>query len=162
MYINHRGTTMIVRRRMFSLLFLSIVLLLHTDGKAEFNLEKYLGRWIDMWNSYDLAMVDELFLTDSRVTYLSSEREGVIKGIDAVREHHREFGFVKGGKDQPNKLWVDGVDMTDFGSTAVVAGVWYFKTKETPPNEVQRGPFTLVYVKLGDTYRIAHAHFGNY
>jgi len=55
-----------------------------------------------MWNSYDLSMVDTLFLTDDRLTYLSSKMEGVIRGVENVREHHRGFGFVVGGKDQDN------------------------------------------------------------
>ena len=127
----------------------------------DFQVDDYLERWVAMWNSYDLSEVDQLFVTDSRVTYLSSEKEGVIVGFDAVREHHAGFGFVEGGKEQGNKLWVDGVRTSVFEASAVVGGIWYFqRTGES--EKVQRGPFTLVYVKIGDEIRIAHAHFANY
>jgi hypothetical protein len=45
-------------------------------------------------------MVDKLFLKDSRLTYFSSAKQGIIKGIEAIRRHHEEFGFVEGGKVQ--------------------------------------------------------------
>ena len=81
-------------------------------GGSEFNqnfqVEELVNSWTAMWNSYDLSMVDKLFLQDSRVSYFSSEREGLIKGFDAVREHHAGFGFVEGGKSQENRLWLEG------------------------------------------------------
>ncbi|MCP4897998.1 MAG: hypothetical protein GY906_13580, partial [bacterium] len=54
--------------------------------------ESIVSPWVEMWNAYDLDMVDKLFVIDDRVTYLSSEKEGTIVGIEAVREHHRGFG----------------------------------------------------------------------
>ena len=59
-----------------------------------FDPEEAVSTWVSMWNSYDLSLVDELFLTDPTVTYFSSEKEGLIKGIDAVSKHHAGFGFV--------------------------------------------------------------------
>jgi len=59
------------------------------EQKVEFNADNQIHRWVTMWNSYDLSLVDTLFLTDNRLTYLSSEMEGVIRGIKNVREHHR-------------------------------------------------------------------------
>ena len=59
-----------------------------------------LERWVEMWNSYDLDEVKELFLDDTRLTYFSSEKEGVIRGMEAVLEHHRGFGFVPGGESK--------------------------------------------------------------
>lgn len=41
---------------------------------------------------------EKLFLKDDRVTYFSSEKQGVIKGYEALLKHHEGFGFVKGGK----------------------------------------------------------------
>ncbi len=117
--------------------------------------------WVDMWNSYDLDLVDQLFVTDSTVTYLSSEREGVIAGIDSVREHHRGFGFVSGGKDTETELWLEDVHVSDYEGATVVTGTWYFRGADTT-EPVQRGPVTLVYVPIAGTHRIAHAHFGNY
>ena len=59
-----------------------------------------VSTWVEMWNSYELDQVGELFLTDDRVTYFSSEFEGVIQGFDAVLEHHRGFGFTSGGAER--------------------------------------------------------------
>jgi hypothetical protein len=130
-------------------------------GESDFDADAYLDRWVAMWNAYDLSQVDELFLTDARLTYISSERTGIITGIDAVRKHHEAFGFVAGGKEQPNRLWVDDIHAEPFGSAAVVAGVWTFQRGGETAGKVQRGPFTFVYIKQDGTYRIAHAHFAN-
>lgn len=121
-----------------------------------------LDRWVAMWNSYDLDEVDALFVTDNRLTYLSSEKEGVMQGIEAIREHHVGFGFVSGGKGQPNKLWVDNVHFTDLGGSAVIAGVWYFQRGGDDAPPPQRGPFTFMYVHEKDGFRIVHANFANY
>lgn len=125
----------------------------------EFDAEGWVSAWVDIWNSYDLTQVDELFLQDERLTYFSSEKEGVIIGIEAIREHHQGFGFVEGGKRQPNKLWLEDVHSESFGTTAVVTAIWYF---ERPDGSVQRGPVTIVYVRQGEAYRIAHMNFSNY
>ena len=113
-------------------------------SQLDFDTEKIVGAWVDMWNSYDLHQIEELFLTDSNLTYFSSEKEGLIKGIEAVLEHHKGFGFIKGGKVQDNILWVENLHTTIFNSSIIVTGIWYFKK---PTGEVQRGPVTFVYVK---------------
>ena len=124
-----------------------------------FEVEQIVGEWVAMWNSYDLSQIDKLFLTDEDLTYFSSEKEGAIRGIEAVREHHRGFGFVEGGKVQENELWVEDLDATDFGSAVVVTGIWYFRGSSS---RVQRGPVTFVYVRKGEDYRLAHLNFANY
>ncbi len=116
--------------------------------------------WVAIWNSYDLSRVPELFLDDDRVTYFSSEKTGTVKGFQALMEHHREFGFVEGGKASPNKLWLDDVDTSVFEDSAVVTAIWYFRRGGS--DAVQRGPVSLVYVRAGDGFRIAHANFSNY
>lgn len=63
-----------------------------------------LEYWTDMWNRYDLDRVDQLFVADSTVTYFSPERDGLIRGINALRLHHHGFGFVPGGKDQAGRI----------------------------------------------------------
>ncbi|HQV70890.1 MAG TPA: DUF4440 domain-containing protein [Thermoflexales bacterium] len=123
-------------------------------------IQKNIGHWVEMWNTYDLSQVNALFLCDDRLTYFSSEQEGAVIGIDAVREHHRRFGFVEGGKISPNKLWLDDLHITDFDSCAVVTGIWFFRRAAT--GQVQRGPVTFVYLKQPDGYRLAHLNFGNY
>lgn len=120
-----------------------------------------IADWVAMWNRYDLSAVDALFLTDDRVTYFSSEREGLITGIDAVRRHHESFGFVPGGRPTATRLWLDGLTIVPVGATVVVGGVWYFDRGEAG-RPVQRGPVTIVYLMEAGRPRIAHMHFGNY
>ena len=116
--------------------------------------------WVLFWNTYDLSKVTELFLTDQRVTYFSSEKEGAIKGFDALLEHHKEFGFIPGGREHTNRLWLEDVDVEVFKSCAVVTGVWFFQRGGS--EKIHRGPVTLLYVIVGDIYKIAHANFSNY
>jgi len=118
-----------------------------------------VAAWVKMWNTYDLSQVDELFVQDDRLTYFSSEREGAIIGIEAVREHHRDFGFVEGGKSQGSRLWVEDLHTKDLGSAAIVTGIWYF---QRPTGPRQRGPLTFVYVRDEDVFRLVHLNFGNY
>ena len=129
---------------------------------AEFETDALVQRWVDMWNSYDLSLVEELFLTDHRVSYFSSEKQGVIHGIAAVREHHREFGFVEGGKSQGSRLRVDDVETDVFDGSAVVTGLWSFQRPDTGPEGLQRGPVTIVFVRHRGVFRIAHMHFATY
>ncbi len=121
---------------------------------------KLVDAWVSIWNSYDLSKVEELFLNDSRVTYFSSEKEGVIKGFEELLRHHEEFGFVDGGKDQHNRLWLEDTEIDAFDRAAVVKAVWCFQRGGS--EKIQRGPVTLVYVQSGGEYLIAHAHFSNY
>ncbi len=129
------------------------------NSPSEFDAEQWVSTWVRIWNTYDLSQVDALFLRDERLTYFSSEKEGIIIGIDAVREHHRGFGFIGGGKQQPNKLWVEDVHTEAFGTTALVTAIWYFAK---PDGSVQRGPMTMVYVRQNGEYRIAHMNFSTY
>ena len=138
-----------------------LVVLVLAGPQSAFDESDHVGRWVAMWNSYDLDQVDELFVADARVTYFSSEREGLVTGIDAVREHHRGFGFVSGGRTPEQGLWVEDVRSDDFGDTAIVTAIWYFGKRDAR-SEAQRGPMTMVYVRLANEYRIAHLHFANY
>lgn len=116
--------------------------------------------WAALWNSYDLDQVERLFLTDGRVTYFSSEKPGIVRGAEALRAHHADFGFVPGGKASANKLWLEDRAVRTFGDCAIVTAIWCFQRGGT--GRVQRGPVTLVYVRAEDGWRIAHANFGNY
>ena len=125
----------------------------HFDGARE------VRAWVDMWNRYDLDQVDALFLRDARVTYFSSEKAGLIAGIDALRAHHRGFRFVPGGADRGSRLWLEDARAQTYGGAVVVAATWFFqRAGSTTP---QRGPVTLIMVREGATCRIAHAHFAN-
>jgi hypothetical protein len=124
-----------------------------------FETQKLVGAWVGLWNSYDLSRVDQLFLPDPNLTYFSSEKQGVIQGLEAVREHHRGFGFVEGGQDRGSTLWLEDLHTADFGAAAVVTGIWFFRRST---GSVQRGPVTFVYVEREGEYRLAHLHFANY
>ncbi len=130
--------------------------------KRNFNPEELVQAWTTMWNSYNLSLVDQLFLADSRVTYFSSEFEGLITGIKALRDHHKGFGFVEGGKENPNKLWVEDLHTTVYDSSAIINGIWFFRKGATDSNKPQRGPVTIIYVLTENGYKIAHMHFAHY
>ncbi|MFH1942935.1 MAG: hypothetical protein ABIL68_12610 [bacterium] len=66
---------------------------------------------------------------------------------------------MEGGKEQPNKLWLEDVTTSQFGDAVVVTAVGYF---QRPDGSQQRGPVTIVYVQQGDEYSIAHMNFSNY
>jgi len=122
--------------------------------------QRIVDTWVSIWNTYDLSMVEKLFLNDSRVSYFSSEKKGLIKGIDKLLEHHEEFGFVPGGKAHPNRLWLEDVSTEVFDRTAVVAATWFFRRRGS--DKAQAGPVTLVYLLEKGEWRIAHANFSNY
>jgi ketosteroid isomerase-like protein len=121
---------------------------------------KLIDNWVTLWNTYDLDEVHNLFLNDDRVTYFSSEKEGIVKGFQALIDHHQGFGFIKGGKSSLNKLWLEDVDIAVFNDSAIITGIWYFRRNGS--NRDQKGPVTLVYIRDSDTFRIAHANFSNY
>ena len=128
---------------------------------AGFDTDVHVTAWVGLWRNYELRRVRELFLPDARVTYLSSEREGLITGIEEIIEHHAGFGFVQGGVEPELELWVEDAEGRSFGNTAVVTGVWYFGDR-AQRDAAQRGPMTVVYTLYGGEYRIAHMHFANY
>ncbi|MFC1725362.1 hypothetical protein ACFL4T_07020 [candidate division KSB1 bacterium] len=156
-----------MKRYLFYFIFVTVFLNcknenLPLDVLKDFSSEKVIGKWVNMWNSYDLSMVDTLFVADETVTYFSSEREGLISGIDSLRKHHSGFGFVPGGKKQENRLYVEDINVSLFGNTPILTGIWYFEKPGQKVEEIQKGPFTAVYVKKEGRYRIAHMHFANY
>jgi hypothetical protein len=50
-----------------------------------FDADTHIAAWVELWNTRDLTRLDELFLSDSSLTYFSSEREGLIQGPAAMR-----------------------------------------------------------------------------
>jgi len=126
-----------------------------------FDAEAVVSEWVGLWRTYDLDLVDDLFLQDERVTYFSSEFEGLIRGSAELLEHHRGFGFVPGGIEPEQELWVEDVEAMVHGEAVVVGAQWYFGDRAAR-DEAGRGPMTVVYVWDGDRYRIAHMHFANY
>ena len=124
--------------------------------------DEELEKWVAMWNVYDLSMVDSLFITDDRLTYFSSEREGLITGIAAVREHHKGFGFVPGGKIQENRLWLENIHTEIWGDVVILGATWFFQTVSGESPGTSSGPVTFVYIQTERGYRIIHTHFANY
>ena len=122
--------------------------------------ERALDRWVSFWNTYDLDMLGDLFLKDDRVTYFSSEKRGLIKGYGALINHHRGFGFVEGGNETGNRLWLEDVDTEQFGPITIVKAEWLFRRKGSDKD--QRGPVTIVYMDDGEGPKIVHAQFSNY
>jgi hypothetical protein len=147
------------------LIFFGVACRSTDDGElahVTFDAQAHVDAWVGLWNSYDLSALEEVFLWDSTVTYLSSEREGLIRGPAGVREHHRSMGFVEGGTPPQQELWVDDVEAHVYGTTAIVTAVWFFGDRAARADSIQRGPMTMVYVLADDQYRIAHMHFADY
>ena len=145
-----------------SILIISIKCSSKEDLNSISTPEKLINNWVEMWNSYDLNLVEQLFLPDSNLTYFSSKKEGLITAIDAVQKHHKSFDFIPGGKTQSNKLWLENLKFVDFGSTSVVTGIWYFQRGSENAEEAQRGPVTFVCIRKNQTYYIAHVNFAEY
>jgi len=135
-------------------------LLLENPHRA--TVEETLASWTAFWNAYDLSAAEKLFLTDDRPSYFSSEKKGLIRGFNALLEHHKGFGFVPGGKAQDNRLWLEDVYIQAFGPTANVAARWLFDKNVGTEGPVQHGPVTFQLIKGDDGWRIAHAHFANW
>ena len=95
-----------------------------------------LDAWVGLWGSYDLDVVGELFVRDDRLTYFSSEFEGLIRGYDAIVEHHRGFGFVPGGTKRDSVIWVEEAEFVELGTTVMIGAIWYFG--DPPPPEMLR------------------------
>ena len=117
--------------------------------------------WVELWNTYDLAGLPALFVGDGTLTYLSSETEGVLRGMETLRTHHEGFGFADGGAETESRLWLEGLELEPAGTAVSATAIWFFKA--TPEaDEVGRGPVTFVLVATSDGYKIQHAHFANY
>jgi ketosteroid isomerase-like protein len=120
-----------------------------------------LDAWVELWGTYDLDRVDDLFVQDDRLTYFSSETEGLIQGFDRIVEHHQGFGFESGGSDRDQRIWVEEVEIVEFGDTALIGAIWFFGAPGSPES-AQRGPMTVLAIPSEDGYRIAHMHFATY
>jgi ketosteroid isomerase-like protein len=120
--------------------------------------EATLDAWTTMWNTYDLSEVDRLFVPDSTVTYFSSEYDGLIRGIDSLRAHHRRFGFTPGGTSRGTRLWLTEIETRVKGEITTVLATWHFQRAD---GTGQHGPLTMILLRFGDRWRITHAHFAN-
>lgn len=123
---------------------------------------RLITRWTRFWNSYDINELGALFVMDERVTYFSSEKQGLLRGPEAMRQHHLGFGFVPGGKVSANALWLEQIaeDRLDRG-TVLVTAIWCFRRASTP-DIVQRGPLSAVAIRTRRGPRFAHMNFSTY
>jgi hypothetical protein len=126
-----------------------------------FDADTHIAAWVELWNTRDLTRLDELFLSDSSLTYFSSEREGLIQGPAAMREHHEGFGFIAGGMEPEQELWVEDVQSSAYGKVAVVTATWLFGDRSASADSISHGPMTVVYTWADDRFRIAHMHFAD-
>ena len=117
--------------------------------------------WLALWRRYDLDRVPEIFLEDETLTYFPSDAEGVRQGLEAVVQHHRDVGFVRGGFQPEQELWVEDPLIADFGDSAVITGVWYFGNRVAREG-AGHGPLTMVVVRTRNGYRISHLNLANY
>ncbi|HET9950103.1 MAG TPA: amidohydrolase family protein [Longimicrobiales bacterium] len=120
-----------------------------------------LEGWLDMWRRYDLDRADQLLLADDALTWFPSDGEELIEGHEAVRAYLERIGFVSGGFLPENELWVEQATISDFGDSAVIGGLWYFG-RRADRERAARGNLTLVLVREGAGWRIAHVSFGRY
>ncbi len=162
MKIFYRNTIVAMTLLLIVFTFNNILYSSHSSGKREFiteiQINNLLNKWVEMWNSYDIKILSKVFQTGSELTYLSSERNGLIKGYKAVTEHHRGFGFVEGGKVQSNRLWLEDIYFNIYGSNALVTAVWFFEQKNL---RIQKGPVTFFIRSDGGKLRFSHLHFAN-
>lgn len=121
-----------------------------------------IARWTRFWNRYYLDELEALFVMDERVTYFSSEKQGLLRGPTALRQHHSGFGFVPGGKVSANALWLEQIaeDRLDRGATLITA-IWCFRRAATP-DVIQRGPLSAVVIRTPRGPRFVHMNFSTY
>jgi len=120
-----------------------------------------LNGWVQAWRRYDLDRLGEVLLQDATLTYFANDEEGTIEGFAAVREYYEGLGFVPGGFQPENELWLENVVVADFENSAVVSAMWHFGSR-LMRTEAARGPFSMVVVRTSDGFRISHVNMGNY
>ena len=128
---------------------------------AHRTVEDTLKTWTVMGNMSDLTLLYSLFSVNPAPSYFSSEKKGLIRGLEPLVEHHKGFGFTAGGKAQDSRLWLEEVRVQPLGTAAFVTARWLFDKNVGEEGPVQQGPVTFVLVQAPDGYRILHAHFAN-
>ena len=123
----------------------------------------HIDLWVGLWASYDLNQLNTIFWNSEHCTYLSSEKEGLIKGFEALIPHHSGFGFVEGGKVPAKELWLEDQAIQQLKTSSIVTATWYFGERSSPKDSIQNGPVTFVLIKDEQKeVKIAHTHFANY
>ena len=133
------------------------------DDITQDEVTQVVDQWLELWATFDLNLLEQIFYKSENLTYFSSEKEGLMVGYDELIQHHTGFGFVDGGKKPANSLWLEDIEIRLYGSSALVGAVWFFGDQLVDEDSVQKGPVTFVLIKneMGEA-RIIHAHFANY
>ena len=130
-----------------------------SDGPA--SVQEAMEAWLELWRRYDLDRVGAVFLQDEALTYFAADAVGVLEGFDAVLAYHEGEGFVPGGFEPDQELWLEDPVIADFGESAVISGVWYLGSRIVR-SEAARGPLTMVVERTSAGHRISHLHMGSY
>lgn len=117
--------------------------------------QQALDRWLAMWRRYDLDAVGDVFLRDPALTFFGSDSEQVVEGFDDVLAWHEAQGFVSGGFQPDNELWLDDAIVSDYDDSAVVAATWSFG-RRIAPDQAATGPLTMTIVRTESGFRIVH------
>jgi hypothetical protein len=120
-----------------------------------------LDGWLRAWRRYDLDGLADVLLQDRALTYFANDEEGTLEGFDAVQAYYEGLGFVSGGFQPENELWLEDILIADFEETAVVSAVWHFGSR-LMRTDAALGPFSMVVVRTSSGYRISHVNMGNY
>jgi len=136
---------------------------LNSDDMSQDEVAQVVDKWLELWATYDLNLLDQIFYRSENLSYFSSEKEGLMLGYDGIIQHHTGFGFVAGGNEPDNSLWLEDIEIQLYGASAVVGAIWFFGDKLADKDSVQQGPVTFVLIEneMGDA-RIIHTHFANY
>jgi len=136
---------------------------IQNENLTEKEIIPVIDKWLELWETYDVNMLDEIFQDSEELTYFSSEKEGLMKGFDKLKPHHIGFGFVEGGKTPDKALWLEAIETRIYNGSAMVGGIWYFGDKSQPKDSIANGPVTFVLTKdKNGTAKIMHTHFANY
>jgi len=121
------------------------------------SLDILITNWVRMWNTYDLNQIKKMFHQD--ITYFSSEKGHLLKGISELNNLHMKFGFKPGGKDSENKLWLEDICTQTYNNTGIVSAIWFFQTAS---GVIQKGPISFISVNNDKNYKFIHVNVGKY
>ena len=92
---------------------------------------------------------------DPVVTFFASDSNELIEGFEGVLAWHEAQGFVAGGFQPDDELWLEDTLVADFEDSAVVSATWRFGSRILT-EEAIRGPLTMTIVRTSTGFRIVH------
>ncbi|HET7322167.1 MAG TPA: SgcJ/EcaC family oxidoreductase, partial [Longimicrobiaceae bacterium] len=106
----------------------------------------------DAWNAGDLEGFLRPYLDSPATTFWSSA--GLLHGKDAIRSLYRN-GYWKNGRPS-QQLRFDGLEVRSLGTDYALATGRYHLFEAG--RETASGPFSLVFTRTPDGWRIVHDH----